>query len=330
MVCGTHIKVLAFFFFLVFGTITCAHEIYVEDKLKKRIVVDIPLRRAVIIITYELIPALNIWAQVSGVSRWAEESCSVYKAIVKENPSFTKPKVGSGTDLNAESILKLNPDLIITWTYHLDTIKYFEKRGLKVLCIYPESIQELYKDIRLHGQLFGKEKKAEEVIGEMERMFKLIRHRVEEIPEKKRKKVIHLLGSPTRVSGGVGITNDIIKICGAKNVAEEISYRNADVSVERIVQWNPDVIFIWGNAGYNESWLMRNSQWQSIRAVQEGKVFKLPKWSTWSPRLAPISLYMATKIYPDRFGSLNFEKIVDDFYRRVFGITYNKVKNEEN
>lgn len=163
----------------------------------------------------------------------------------------------------------------------------------------------------------------------MEKIFKLISERVSKIPYQKRKKVIHLGGAPTRVSAALGVTNDIIKIAGAINPAETIMQRNIDVSVEKIVQWNPDLIFIWGSAGYDESWLYNNSQWRFIKAVQNRQVYKLPKWSTWSPRLAPIALYMAMKIYPEVFRDINFEKVIDDFYKKVFGISYYKVRQYE-
>lgn len=309
--------------------VASASTITITDKLGRKVSINVPVKRAVVVISYELIPALNLWSQVSGVSRWAEENCGPYKAIFNETPSLKRPTVGAGSDLNVEAVLKLNPDLVITWTYNPDTIKFLEEKGIKVIGIYPESLAELYKDMRMHGIIFGKEKRVEEVIREMEKVFKLITKRVSKIPVEKRKKVIHLGGSPTRVSGALGVTNDIIKIAGGVNPAETFIQRHIDVSLEKIVQWNPDLIFIWGSAGYDESWLYNNSQWRFIKAVQNRQVYKLPKWSTWSPRLAPIALYMAMKIYPEAFRDINFEKVADDFYKKVFGLSYYKVRQYE-
>ncbi|GAB5046480.1 ABC transporter substrate-binding protein [Thermodesulfovibrio sp. TK110] len=329
MVYRAYIKVLAFLITLAWVGATYASTYTVIDKLNRKITVQIPVKRAVIVISYELIPALNIWNQVAGVSRWAEEHCDLYKAIVKTNPSFKKPAVGAGSDVNVEAVLKLNPDIVITWTYNPNTIKFLEQKGINVIGIYPDSLRELYEVMRIHGKLFGKEKRAEEVISEMEKIFKLIKDRVSKIPENKRKKVIHLGGKPTTVSGAIGVTNDVIEIAGGVNSANSIKQRNTDVSVEKIIQWNPDVIFIWGSAGYDESWLYNNSQWRFVKAVKEHKVYKLPKWSTWSPRLAPVALYMAMKIYPEAFKDIDFEKTADRFYLKVFEISYYKVRQYE-
>lgn len=329
MVYRAYIKILTVFLVIFMVEAAYASTVTITDKLGRNVTVQVPVKKAVVVITYELIPALNIWSQIVGVSRWAEESSGLYKAIIKENPSLKKPTVGAGTDINMEAVMKLNPDVVITWTYNPNIIRFLEERGIKVIGIYPESLTELYKDMRMQGRIFGKEKRIEEVIKEMEKIFKFIESRVSKIPFYKRKKVIHLGGSPTRVSGAFGVTNDIIKIAGAVNPAGSIMQRNVDVSVEKIIEWSPDVIFIWGSAGYNESWLYSNSQWRFINAVKNNKVYKLPKWSTWSPHLAPIALYMAMKIYPEEFKDVCFEKMADDFYKKVFGISYYKVRQYE-
>lgn len=329
MVYRAYIKVLGIFLTLFMVGAASASTITVVDKLGREVSLNIPVKRAVVVISYELIPALNLWSQVAGVSRWAEDNCGLYKAIVTEKPALKRATVGAGSDINVEAVLKLNPDVVITWTYNPNTIRFLEDKGIKVIGIYPESLSELYKDMRMHGKIFGKEKRVKEVIREMDRIFKIISERVSKIPPEKRKKVIHLGGAPTRVSGSLGVTNDIIKIAGGINPAGTIMQRHIDVSVEKIVQWNPDVIFIWGSAGYDESWLYSNSQWRFIKAVQHRQIYKLPKWSTWSPRLAPIALYMAMKIYPELFKDIKFDNIADDFYKKVFGISYYKVRQYE-
>lgn len=321
--------ILFLIFILILVYESWAFSIELTDALGRRVTVKVPVKRAVIAITPELIPALDIWDQVAGVSDWAEKSCSIYQAFVFSGLKPRKPTVGTGTNLNIEAILKLKPDVVITWSYNNKVIEFLASKGVKTIAIWPETIEELYEVIRLHGKLFGKEKRAEMVISEMERMFKFIRERSSKIPYSQRKRVLHLGGKPTTVSGRIGITNDVIELIGGINVGGEINARNADVSVEKIIHWNPDVIFIWGSAGYDESWLYNNSQWRFVKAVRNRQVYKLPHWSSWSPRLAPIALYMAIKTYPELFKDINFEEVVDKYYQKVFGISYAEVKKYE-
>ena len=330
MVCRAIYKILSLWILVNLLTrIVFATTYTFTDKRGEKIIIDIPIKRAVIVISYELIPALDLWNQVVGVSVWAEKDCDIYKAFIKLNPDFKKPTVGAGINLNIETILKLKPDLIITWTYVPQVVNYLESKGFKVFTIHPDNLAEFYQVLRIYGKLFGKEKKAEETIKEMKKIFNLIKRRITNIPPEKRKKILHLGGKPTTVSAGIGITNDLINLIGGINPASVIKKRNVEVSVEKILVWNPDVIFIWGNAGYNENWLFENLQWKHIKAVRMRQVYKLPDWSTWSPRVALVALYMAIKAYPEYFKDIDFEKIADNFYRKVFGISYYYVKKYE-
>lgn len=313
--------------FIVSAASAEAETITYKDKLGRDITVKVPVRSVVFFQTYELIPSLGIWDKVVGIGRWAYENDLMLAA--KPDIKKTIPSAGSGTDVNIEAILKLKPELVITWTWNPNVVWFMQEKGLTVISIYPESLQELYDVMRLHGRLFKKEKKMEQSIAEMERIFSLIRERVSKIPSDKRKKVVWLGSKPTSIACGIGVTNDIFNLIGGINVAGKIPQRNADFSMEQIVSWNPDVIFIWGNANYKARDILESSQWDSLKAVKEGRVYKSPKWSTWSTRLAPIALWMAMKTYPEYFRDINYEKITDNFYRKVFGIPYSKVKQIE-
>ena len=297
------------------------------DKLGRVINVSAPVKRAVFFQSYELIPALGIWDRVVGIARWAYDN----DLIRATRPDIERsiPSAGTGTDINIEALLKLKPEIVITWTFQPETVRFMEEKGLKVIAIYPESLIELIDVMRMHGRLFGKEKEMEQAISEMDRIFQRIKQGVAIIPAEKRKKVLWLGSKPTLVACGVGVTEDLFKLIGTNNPAAVIPQRNAEVSIERIIAWNPDVIFIWGNAKYTAGEILNNPQWKFIKAVKNGQIYKAPEWSTWSPRLAPVALWMAMKCYPDLFKDIHLEEITDNFYRKVFGIPYRMVKGFE-
>lgn len=290
-----------------------------RDKLERVVSIPLPVKRAVFLISYELIPVLGVWDRVVGIGRWGYES-DLLKAA-RPDIRHTIPSVGSGTDVNMEALLKLKPDLVLTWTARPEAVKFMEERGLRVIAIYPDSIGDLYEVMRLHGRLFQREKRINRAIGEMEGLFRMVRDRVARIPEGRKKKVLYLGGKATSVAAGTGITNDIIRLIGARNPASAIPQRSIDVPIERIIAWNPDVIVIWGNAKYAPSDLTGNPQWRILEAVRRGRVYKAPEWSTWSPRLAPFALWMAAVTYPEHFNDVNVGHVADGFQKRVFGIS---------
>jgi iron complex transport system substrate-binding protein len=297
-----------------------------KDKLGRTVTIQTPVKRAVLYETYELIPLFGSWGQIAGISRYAYDN----DLLLAVKPDIRRiPDAGSAFDLNPEVLLKLRPDLVMTWTVDQKAIHFLEQKGLPVIAVYPESVAELYEVMRLQGKLFGKEKQVEKVIGTMEAMFNLIRSRTRSIPPTARKKALYLTGKQTRVNGRIGITHDLFAMMGVENAAAEIGERSADVSLERIMGWNPDLVYIWGSARYSAADLVKNPQWRHIGAVRTGRLFKSPKWGTWSPRLAPTALLMASQAYPERFKDVDVTKTMDRFYRDVYGIPYAKVAQLE-
>ncbi|MGO9119293.1 MAG: ABC transporter substrate-binding protein, partial [Desulfomonilaceae bacterium] len=277
--------------------------ITLTDKLGRVVTIRVPVSRAVIFQTYEFIPALGIWDNVVGIGRHAYDN-DLIKAT-KPDVADVIPSPGSGDDINIEALLKLKPELVITWTYKPDSVRFIEEKGITVLGVSPESLSEFYGAVRIHGRLFGKEAKAEACIAEMEKVFSLVKERVSSIRPEARRKVLWLLGKPTTVACAQAVSSNLIKLMGGMNPAATIRQTSLDVSMEQIVAWNPDVIFIWGYAGYTAESILGNTQWWSVTAVKQGNVFKAPLWSTWSPRVAPIVLWMAMKTYPESFPDVD-------------------------
>jgi len=110
-----------------------------------------------------------------------------------------------------------------------------------------------------------------------------------------------------------------VEIAGGKYISGD-SESYDTITPEQLLAWNPDVIFIWGNAKYSARDIMSSPQWQHVKAVRNRQVYKAPEWSTWSPRLAPVSLWMAMKLYPERYQGINLYSVADSFDRKVFGV----------
>lgn len=306
-----------------------AEQISITDKLGRAVKVKVPVERAAIVATEEIIPALDVWDRVVGVSKWAQEGCDLVKAFVTEYPHLRKPVVGQGMDVNVEAVMKVRPEIVVTWSVYPSSVKFLEERGITTVAIQPDTIDEVYELVRLHGKLFGKESRAEEVIREMDRVFAMVKERLSGVSGLPSRKVIVTWMRPTTVNGKFGIMQEIMTKLKVRNPAESVEERVVEVSPERIFEWNPDAIFTWGFANYDPSWFYSRPHWGVVKAVREGHVYKLPTWSTASPRIPLIMLLMAMKLYPERFSDVNFDREVDNFYKKVFGISLERVKTVE-
>jgi iron complex transport system substrate-binding protein len=154
----------------------------------------------------------------------------------------------------------------------------------------------------------------------MEESFASMASKTSHISPEHRRKVLWLWGKPTSVSGGTGLQHELIKLTGAINPAEAIQAMHPEVSMESIISWDPDVIFIWGSARYGPEELLSGPQWKSVKAVRDGKVFKAPALTTWSPTICSLAMWMAWKIYPEYFDRKELAEDVLRFHRKCFGI----------
>jgi len=188
---GAKHRTFCYIFFSLFIMVTAseASTVTYTDRLGRTVDIQVPVRRSVFLTAYELIPALGLWDRVAGISRWAAYKNDMVRATM---PDRKIPVVGSTQDVNIEVLLKLKPDLVITWTFRPEVVSFMEGKGLRVIAIYPESISELYDVMRLHGRLFEREAVTEQVIDEMESLIDLIRLRVRGIDGSGRRKVLWL------------------------------------------------------------------------------------------------------------------------------------------
>lgn len=290
----------------------------VRDASGRKVEVRVPVRRAVFLIGYELIPYLDLWNQTVGISLWAKRYSDLLKELGAERLKEI-PSVGTATQVNLEALALLSPDLVVTWTYRPETLRVLEEFGRRnqtaIIAISPESLKDLRSTMRLLAELFGKEERLLRVNRAMEEIFSLIDNRLSGLRESEKKRILWLWGDHChcKVAGGRGVVADILRLAGGRNCAEALDHPYPRVSPEKIVLWDPEIIFIWGNASYGAEDILRDRRLAAVKAVKHGAVYKAPAWSTWSPRVALITLWVAMKIYPERFHGISFKTLVERF-----------------
>ncbi len=298
---------------LLFPSLSLAKIIQVTDALGQEVRINIPVKRAIFLIAYEFIPYLNLWDQTAGISLWAKRESDLLKLYPQRLRGLKA--VGTATNPNLEAISSLNPDLIITWTYFPKTIKVLSSLGFPTLALAPESLTDIFKTLDLLAKVFGRKERALQVHQAMKNLLKFLTDRLSLAP---RPRVLFLWNIPTRVSGRSGVVPDLIRMAGGKNCGEEIDLPYATVSIERIIIWDPEVIFIWGNAHYDETTILQDSRFATLAAVKEKRVYKLPPWSTWSPRAVLLALWMAQRLHPERIDQASYERQKRLFEQEVF------------
>jgi iron complex transport system substrate-binding protein len=96
------------------------------------------------------------------------------------------------------------------------------------------------------------------------------------------------------------------------------------VSMEQVLIWDPDIVII--DSGSPDD-LFKDPSWSKLKAVQNKKVYLLPRGVyTWSRETCEAAVmvpqWLAVTAYPDKLNFLNMNERVREFYARNFNYQF--------
>jgi len=210
--------------------------------------------------TTEIIYAIGAGDKVVGVTDYDN-----YPEQVKN-----VPKVGGFKGPNVEAITAQKPDIIFASKLSgKEQMEALEKMGIPVVVLEATNIDQIYQSIKLIGEITGNDKKAEEVISNMQNKIKEISDKVKDLPKVSTFYLVSLDGNWTAGKGT--FIDELINIAGGKNVADDVNGW-AQYSIEELVKKNPDVIITSPHAG-NVNDIKTMAGYKETNAVKNDKVF---------------------------------------------------------
>jgi iron complex transport system substrate-binding protein len=202
---------------------------------------------------------------------------------------------------NTEEILSASPDLVLASVpYRLESLAAILKCGVPVLTLAPHSLADVYQDIRLLGDILHAQDRAAAVVEEMMSVVASTR----DAAATAEKRVVYceewgkpLIHSQTWVA-------ELVSAAGGEFLGKPGSVTDADTVADQ----DPDVlVFAWCGAGDRVPLgrVIEKRQWQSLRAVREGRVYCVPDefLNTPAPNLTQGLRALAGVIHPEIFGS---------------------------
>ncbi len=258
-----------------------------------------------------------------------------------------------GQTTNFEELAKLQPDLVFlrVGSCYSKTgkgknealqrqIRMIEALGIPLVVLNgppafcSPDVKNISDEIRVIGEVFGRNKKAGELADYLEGIVELVRTRTADVTEEEKPAVLLFGLSPkARGEGGAGTTHgkDTIESYFLENI---VKARNAYdgggsfsiINTEQVFAMDPDVIILPTAWGYHPPRELYTAPYYSklvgLKAVKNRRVVALP----WTPcncakRLEyPIEIMiMAKACYPERFKDIKVSEWVLDFYKNVYG-----------
>ena len=99
------------------------------------------------------------------------------------------------------------------------------------------------------------------------------------------------------------------------------------ITLEQIAAWNPQVILLVdykGNGMDIVAQLKADEKWSLLEAVKNDKLFAFPldfqSWDQPDTRWTLGMTWVATKLHPDLFGTINMQDEIKNFYMNYYGL----------
>jgi iron complex transport system substrate-binding protein len=249
----------------------------------------------------ELMFAIGAGGDVFGVTSY----CS-YPTAAKQ-----VAQVGgfSSKSLSIERIVALEPDLVISaGEAHAPVLADLERLGLNTLALPGDTFASLKEEIELLGKVMDRQDEAKKLLRTLDERIQRVRRQAESHRSSRPISVAYVVwADPLTVAGANSFHGEMIELCGCQNIAAELMMRFPKISLETLVESNPQVIVSSTNhAGAFDPEVLRTKPgWSGLQAVRAGRVVLLDGdlVSRCGPRIVDALEQMAAAIHSDTPGT---------------------------
>jgi iron complex transport system substrate-binding protein len=191
----------------------------------------------------EILFALGLNERIAGVTDYCN-----YPPEAKN-----KPSIGAYDTPNIEQLIALNPDLVlVTEVHEAKIIPQLESKGIAVIGLKPKSVNEVMASISLVGNATGKNKEAAKLTADLQERIGHVTNKTIKLADTMKPKVFYIIWHEPLWTAGSGTMHDeLIQMAGGVNIAHNLSWY-ADISLETVIEANPEVIIAGVNMGTGE------------------------------------------------------------------------------
>lgn len=271
------------------------HAAVYSDSLGREVALPHPPKRIISLapsIT-EIVYFIGLGDRLVGVTRF-----SYYPEEAKK-----KPKVGSYSEINVESVIMLKPDLVIGTAdgNKRSDVEMIEEAGIPVYVINPKNLDGILHSIEEIGEVCGVAVRAKGLVSNLRQRMRSIQERLKGA---ERPIVLLVINMKPVISVGPNtMHNDLISISGGRNMIKSKSVAYPKISMEEIIRAGPDIILLSSmeRGGQFEKAKRGWLRWPTLPAVRKGNIYLIDSdlIDRASPRIINGLEEMAKLIHPE-------------------------------
>jgi iron complex transport system substrate-binding protein len=152
------------------------------------------------------------------------------------------PLIGSNSQIDLERVVALKPDLLIVWQSGNTArqIAQLQSLGIPVFHSEPRKLETVATSLERFGRLLGTEPQAQLAAARLRAKVAALHKRYGSRPQVA--VFYQAWDNPVFTLNGDQIASDAIRLCGGRNVFGELKTIAPQVSVEAVLQLDPEVI----------------------------------------------------------------------------------------
>ncbi len=180
-------------------------------------------------------------------------------------------QVGSNRELDLERIIALKPDLVVIWRHgsserQIDVVK---KLGVPMFHSEPQKLEDIADNVAKLGQLMGTDAAAGPAAADLRRRIAALRARYADRPVVR--SFYQVWDKPLYTLNGRHVVSDALRLCGGENIFDKLAVTAPVVSVEGVLQENPEAIFATAEKNYGGVDLWK--PYPTLMAVRNDNLF---------------------------------------------------------
>lgn len=158
-------------------------------------------------------------------------------------PAKKVPRIGDYQRIDVERILSFQPDVVFVW-HHGNQGRELEQlsaAGIKLFYLEPKRIDDVATTLLRLGALMGRDAQARELAQAFRRDVELLRQRhANAAPVTV---FFQVWSQPLMTLNGRHLVSDLFSVCGGRNVFADLPALAPQISVESVVQADPEAVF---------------------------------------------------------------------------------------
>ncbi|VVM79288.1 Vitamin B12-binding protein [Pseudomonas fluorescens] len=186
-----------------------------------------------------------------------------------ERPAELKdlPSIGRYGQLDMERLLSLQPDLLLLWPGSVGPAQRDQLNRLNIPTYVadPHNLEQLTAQIEAIATQLGRPERGVSLAADLRQRLDSLRQRYRR--DEPLRVFYQVWDRPLYTVGGGQIISDALDVCGARNVFADLTLPAPQVSVEAVLQRNPEVILA-GDQAQLDAWKV----WPQVAAVAHGQL----------------------------------------------------------